>query len=88
MNWIINYYLKIYLKQEKLLGLSSYNVLESWPSRPQQLSVPGDQIAAVIEELDPASAYHLRVTAQNALGLGNPSEVIQATTEEEGLSFT
>lgn len=51
---------------------------------PEQLSVPGDQTTAIIKDLTPASAYHLRVTAQNTLGLGLPSEVIQATTEEEG----
>ncbi|XP_076048641.1 Down syndrome cell adhesion molecule 4 isoform X2 [Oratosquilla oratoria] len=56
---------------------------EAWPSVPDQLSVPGEQSEGVITELSPASAYHLRVTAQNALGLGTPSEVIQATTEEE-----
>ena len=57
---------------------------QPWLSTPDQLSVPGDQTEAEIKSLTPAAAYHLRVTAQNALGLGSPSEVIQATTDEEG----
>lgn len=57
---------------------------EPWPGVPEQLSVPGDQTEGIIRELTPATAYHLRVTAQNTLGLGTPSEVIQAATDEEG----
>lgn len=57
---------------------------EPWPGVPERLSVPGDQTEGVIHELTPATAYHLRVTAQNTLGLGTPSEVIQAATDEEG----
>ncbi|XP_050698368.1 cell adhesion molecule Dscam2-like isoform X2 [Eriocheir sinensis] len=65
-----------YLIQYKLAS-------EPWPGVPERLSVPGDQTEGVIHELTPATAYHLRVTAQNTLGLGTPSEVIQAATDEE-----
>ena len=47
----------------------------------------GDQTETSIQNLTPASTYHLRVIAQNALGLGAPSEAIQALTDEEGKSY-
>ncbi|XP_042239240.1 Down syndrome cell adhesion molecule-like protein Dscam2 isoform X3 [Homarus americanus] len=65
-----------YLIQYKLAS-------EPWPGVPEQLSIPGDQTEGIIHDLTPATAYHLRVTAQNTLGLGTPSEVIQAATDEE-----
>ncbi|CAL4068056.1 unnamed protein product [Meganyctiphanes norvegica] len=65
-----------YLIQYKLAS-------EQWSSIGEQLSVPGDQTEGIVKELTPATAYHLRLVAQNSLGLGTPSEVIQAATEEE-----
>ncbi|XP_066972085.1 cell adhesion molecule Dscam1 [Macrobrachium rosenbergii] len=56
---------------------------EPWPTVPEQLSIPGEQTEGIIRDLTPATAYHLRVTGQNSLGLGAPSEVIQAATDEE-----
>jgi hypothetical protein len=55
-----------------------------WQAQPSKLTVPGTQTTATIQNLNPASSYHLRIMAENRLGLSDPSEVIQVTTQEEG----
>ena len=55
-----------------------------WQAQPAKLTVPGTQTTATIQNLNPASSYHLRIMAENRLGLSDPSEVIQVTTQEEG----
>lgn len=46
--------------------------------------VPSSKTTAVIEDLTPASAYHFRILAENSIGLSEPSDMIQITTQEEG----
>ncbi|GFG29264.1 hypothetical protein Cfor_07941 [Coptotermes formosanus] len=58
-------------------------VSDVWQAQPSKLTVPGTQTTATIQNLNPASSYHLRIMAENRLGLSDPSEVIQVTTQEE-----
>jgi hypothetical protein len=55
-----------------------------WQAQPLKLTVPGTQTTATVQNLNPACSYHLRIMAENRLGLSDPSEVIQVTTQEEG----
>ena len=81
----INWHQVIFHHSIQVCNYSSLSFpVDSWPANPDQLSIPGDQTTAVIKDLDPASAFHFRVIAQNVLGFSLPSEIIQATTEEEG----
>lgn len=57
---------------------------ETWTeAETQELSVPGTQNTAVIDGLIPALTYHVRIMAQNGVGISLPSEVIQVATAEE-----
>ncbi|XP_069681625.1 cell adhesion molecule Dscam1 isoform X3 [Periplaneta americana] len=58
-------------------------VSDVWQAQPSKLTVPGTQTTATVQNLKPASSYHLRIMAENRLGLSDPSEVIQVTTQEE-----
>ncbi|KAG8222804.1 hypothetical protein J437_LFUL005010, partial [Ladona fulva] len=65
-----------YIVQYKLVS-------DVWVSQPSKVSVGGGQTTAVVSGLSPASSYHFRILAENRLGLSEPSEVIQVTTQEE-----
>ncbi|XP_071455064.1 cell adhesion molecule Dscam1, partial [Hetaerina americana] len=65
-----------YIVQYKLVS-------DVWVSQPHKVSVGGGQTTAVVGGLSPASSYHFRILAENRLGLSEPSEVIQVTTQEE-----
>ena len=55
-----------------------------WQAQPTKVVVPGTQTVTTVQNLNPASSYHFRILAENRLGLSEPSEVIQVTTQEEG----
>lgn len=55
-----------------------------WSAQPAKVVIPGTVTSATLENLLPASSYHLRIIAENKLGMSDPSEVIQVTTQEEG----
>jgi hypothetical protein len=55
-----------------------------WQAQPAKLVVPGTHTTATMANLSPATSYHFRIIAENKLGLGEPGEVIQVTTQEEG----
>lgn len=57
---------------------------ESWPNQPAKIAVPGSQTTATIPNLRPAQVYHLRILAENRLGLSEPSQTVQVNTQEEG----
>lgn len=57
---------------------------ESWPNQPAKVAVPGSQTTATIPNLRPAQVYHLRILAENRLGLSEPSQTVQVNTQEEG----
>ena len=42
--------------------------------------------SAVLENLSPNTEYQMRVVSVNSVGVGPPSEVMTAITEEEGRS--
>ncbi|XP_063830982.1 cell adhesion molecule Dscam2 [Ostrinia nubilalis] len=56
---------------------------ESWPTTPQKVIVPGSVTSASVQNLQPATSYHLRIIAENRLGQSEPSQLIQVTTTEE-----
>ncbi|XP_049786375.1 Down syndrome cell adhesion molecule-like protein Dscam2 [Schistocerca cancellata] len=57
--------------------------LVAWEEKVSQITVPGDQLFATISGLQPASSYHFRIVARNALGPSNTSNDIMVTTAEE-----
>lgn len=50
----------------------------------EEKSVAATDTSVLLEDLRPAVTYHVRVFAENRLGPGEPSDVIQFTTDEEG----
>ncbi|XP_063540746.1 cell adhesion molecule Dscam2 [Cydia strobilella] len=56
---------------------------ESWPTTPQKVIVPGSVTSANVQNLQPATSYHLRIIAENRLGQSEPSQLVQVTTTEE-----
>lgn len=58
---------------------------EPWPTTPQKVIVPGSVTSASVQNLQPATSYHLRIIAENRLGQSEPSQLIQVTTTEEGI---
>lgn len=54
-----------------------------WQTDPAKVIVAGTQTVTVIEGLTPATSYHIRVVAENSIGLSEPSDEAQAITQEE-----
>ncbi|GBP58806.1 Down syndrome cell adhesion molecule-like protein Dscam2 [Eumeta japonica] len=57
---------------------------EPWPTTPQKVIVPGSVTSASVQNLQPATSYHVRIIAENRLGQSEPSQLVQLTTTEEG----
>lgn len=58
-------------------------IVDTWQTS-ERITVPGTQSNSVnIENLHPATAYHIRIAAENKLGSSEFSEVVQVTTLEE-----
>jgi len=55
-----------------------------WTTDPAKVIASGTQTITIIEGLTPATSYHIRVIAENAIGASEPSEEAQAITQEEG----
>lgn len=62
-------------------------LLALWTIDSAKVIVPSSKTTAIIENLTPASAYHFRILAENSIGMSEPSDVIQITTQEEGNFF-
>ena len=60
------------------------SLIDTW-STAEKLGVPGEETRATVTSLQPAQRFHLRVTAQNSLGQGPPSQELLVTTTEEGI---
>ena len=58
----------------------------SWRKDIDHVLVPGDQTQAGVFSLRPATAYHFRVVAQNAIGQSGPSDTVTIETAEEAPS--
>ncbi|XP_030749790.1 Down syndrome cell adhesion molecule-like protein Dscam2 isoform X2 [Sitophilus oryzae] len=56
---------------------------EAWPNQPAKVTVTGSQTTANLSNLRPAQVYHLRILAENRLGLSEPSQTVQVSTLEE-----
>ncbi|XP_068893052.1 cell adhesion molecule Dscam1 isoform X4 [Tenebrio molitor] len=56
---------------------------EAWPNQPAKVTVPGSQTTTTLHNLRPAQVYHLRILAENRLGLSDPSQMVQVSTLEE-----
>lgn len=65
----------------------SYLISEYWEAQPSKVVVPGTQTVSAIANLHPATSYHFRILAENKLGFSDPSEIIQVSTQEEGLNI-
>jgi hypothetical protein len=67
------------------LNLDSFFLYKGvWNGEIEEKSVAATDTSAQLENLRPAVTYHVRVFAENRLGPGEPSDVIQFTTDEEG----
>lgn len=58
--------------------------LDAWPNQPNKVTAPGSQTSATLQNLRPSQIYHVRILAENRLGLSDPSQIIQISTLEEG----
>ncbi|KAJ9581127.1 hypothetical protein L9F63_023697, partial [Diploptera punctata] len=59
------------------------NSSDTWEGNVQHVTVGGDQTAARIPTLQPASSYEFRVLAENSIGSSNVSESVLVNTLEE-----
>lgn len=59
-------------------------IVDTWQTS-ERITVPGTQsdMRVNIDNLHPATAYHIRIAAENKLGSSEFSEVVQVTTLEE-----
>lgn len=57
---------------------------DAWPNQPMKVTVPGTQTTTTLQNLRPAQVYHLRILAENRLGMSEPSQTVQINTLEEG----
>ncbi|KAI8422223.1 hypothetical protein MSG28_006118 [Choristoneura fumiferana] len=55
----------------------------SWEKDIDRVLVPGDATEAGVFSLRPATAYHIRIVAENELGTSEPSETVTIITAEE-----
>ncbi|XP_063620535.1 cell adhesion molecule Dscam2 isoform X49 [Cydia splendana] len=55
----------------------------SWDKDIDRVLVPGDSTEAGVFSLRPATAYHIRIVAENELGTSEPSETVTIITAEE-----
>ncbi|CAH0714436.1 unnamed protein product, partial [Brenthis ino] len=55
----------------------------NWEKDIDRVLVPGDTTEAGVFSLKPATAYHIRIVAENELGTSEPSETVTIITAEE-----
>ncbi|KAH8026826.1 hypothetical protein HPB51_025440 [Rhipicephalus microplus] len=55
----------------------------TWQKDSRHVEVPGSNTSAVLDDLEPITAYHLRVLSVNKFGRSEPSPMISVTTDEE-----
>ncbi|CAH2991217.1 unnamed protein product [Chilo suppressalis] len=55
----------------------------NWDKDIDRVLVPGDATEAGVFSLRPATAYHIRIVAENELGTSEPSETVTIITAEE-----
>ncbi|KAJ8982888.1 hypothetical protein NQ317_004318 [Molorchus minor] len=55
----------------------------SWDKNSERVLIPGDQTEAGIFTLRPATTYHIRIIAENEIGISDPSETVTIITAEE-----
>ena len=58
----------------------------TWQNDIDRVLVSGDETIAGVFSLRPATSYHFRIVAQNAIGSSGPSETITVETSEEAPS--
>lgn len=69
---------------EKIFILKIIISTALWVTDPSKVIVAGSQTITTVEGLTPATSYHVRVIAENAMGFSEPSDEAQAFTQEEG----
>ena len=73
------------MKSQMFAGLMlSLLFTGSWQKGARHVEVPGSNTSAVLDDLEPITAYHLRVLSVNKFGRSEPSPMISVTTDEEG----
>lgn len=55
----------------------------NWESGMERVLVPGDQTEAGVFTLKPATTYHIRIVAENEIGISDPSDTVTIITAEE-----
>lgn len=58
----------------------------SWENDVDRVIVPGHTNEAQVQKLSPATTYHIRINAENEIGVSDPSEVSTIITAEEAPS--
>lgn len=58
------------------------SIADTWQTA-ERISVTGSQSVININNLHPATTYHIRIAAENKLGISDFSEMVQVTTLEE-----
>ena len=53
----------------------------------KNISVSGEAVTAILDNLHPSFLYNIRIRANNSVGLGSPSHQIAAKLLEEGKSY-
>jgi len=56
----------------------------TWEADIDRVLVPGQQTEAGVFNLRPATTYHLRIVAENEIGISEPSDTVPIITAEEG----
>ncbi|KAH8272141.1 hypothetical protein KR018_002177, partial [Drosophila ironensis] len=54
-----------------------------WTDHNNQKLLPGDRTSAHLGSLKPAQAYHVRIYAENTLGISAPSDTLSVVTDSE-----
>lgn len=70
-----------------ILLLLSSSLPAVWQGVLPNITVDWTKQQALIPNLHPSFTYHIRVLANNSVGYSDPSDIVEAQTEEEGIAL-